>query len=308
MIIERITQKIEEIENIKMDSEDKENKLHILKLYKNYQDLNSNKNLNLKIENFKSIKRYDDEEYNNLKKEKNNFVYVIDLNSIKNVRSFYEVTNYRYEKILSDFELSNISKVFKKYRYPIIKCDLEKNIRKLEKAYYLNKKQNKDNKNIILLYKNYNGSNKQKDILKILSKAVILIQIEDKKERISKVYDFLCEYLENDIKLLKYCDFRNSACVAQRDKINDKRTFPKYEKDGCCHSYLSPNKCEYLNKDNSCDITCISCRAFVCKYLQERGQGYNFFNSVIFRCFCSPLNNKDFVWNFFQPKGFILKK
>lgn len=292
MNIDKIKSKVEKIK-----LEEDENSKHIIKLYKNYLDLNSDKNMNLDISNITNV--------NNVEtfQVKDGFVHIIDLKEIKKIRSFYEVTNFRYENILQKFDNNAIATVFKKYSYPYVMCDLEKCINKLKIIY----KDNKD-KNIQVLYKNYDGSNKHKDIINILSKAVALLNIENKEQRNSMIYDFLCEYLENDIKLLNYCDFKDSVCIAKRDIVNNKTNYPQYEKDGCCHSFVSPQRCEYLNKKNTCDITCISCRAFVCKYLKERGQGYNFFDSVIFRCFCGPLKNRVYVWNFFKPKEQIMKK
>lgn len=302
MNIEKVKKKINEIK--KEEYEKDENILHILKIYKNLQDLNSDKNVNLDISNIQNIKSVESlENIKYLQKNKNNFVHIIDLNKINKVHSLYQTTRYRYEKILDDFEINNISEVFKKYKYKYYICDLEKCINKLKKIYSLNR-----NKKIVILYKNYNGTSSHKDILNILSKSVTLLEIESKEKRNNKIYDMICEYLENDIKLLNYCDFKNSVCIAKRDKNNNNTNYPKYEKDGCCHSFVSPEKCEYLNSNKSCDIKCISCRAFVCKYLKERCQGYNFFDSVIFRCFCSPFKNKILVWNFFKPKEYIMKK
>ena len=304
MDINKVLKKIDKIlkeEKYKND----ENALHIIKIYDNLKNINSERNLNLNISNISNIKNVDEWDGSEKKDAKNSFVYIIDLNDIKIVHSFFEVTKYRYEKILDNFKFSKISSVFKKYKYPYYICDLERCINKLKRIYKINTKKNKK---VIVLYKNYNGTNKQKNILNILSKVVTLLEIKEREERNSRLYDMLCEYLENDIRLLNYCDFKNSICIAKRDKLNNNTNYPKYERDGCCHSFVSPERCEYLNNKNSCDIKCISCKAFVCKYLKERGQGYDFFDSVIFRCFCNPLKNRIFVWNFFKPKEYIIKK
>lgn len=257
---------------------------------------------------------------------------LVDINTLKNVNNWYTSMKEKTEMILKTFisyndkeisdNPSNISKmsifamlkqhktaesVFKislpvlmKYLIKIQDFCYRKNIK-----YGLN--YNNEPNNLILAITNLQEINDNNCVL--LTELVDLIKTSsylDKKDRYNHIYDIIYNYLENDIKMYNYCDFKDGRCVAKRDKYN-KINYPKSEYDGCCYDLKTLKKCRYL-ENNSCKIECISCRLFTCKYLKVRGVDYNINNNLQIKCFMNLLYRPELVWSFFTDKKEILKR
>ena len=98
-----------------------------------------------------------------------------------------------------------------------------------------------------------------------------MILIDDKKAKYEKIYDTICDYLDNEFNKNNYCDFKNDKCIANREGKSKKDIM------GCCYSfkekwgfYFDHRLCKYLVNKN-CEIRCMACKLFTCKYLKENG-------------------------------------
>ncbi|MDD2628368.1 MAG: hypothetical protein PHR25_03155 [Clostridia bacterium] len=138
--------------------------------------------------------------------------------------------------------------------------------------------------------------------IKELSEIIQLATYKRKPERYEYVYYLLCKKLETDIKKYNYCLFENNKCIAQRE--NEK--WPKNKLDGCCFNISKKERCEYLS-DKNCEINCVSCRLFTCKYLKRRGINFDVKKNVLVKYCMNLLQVREFIWNFFTPKDRILK-
>ncbi len=137
-----------------------------------------------------------------------------------------------------------------------------------------------------------------------LSEIINSLTYNNLTDKYSYIYDLLCKKLERDIVKYNYCIFNNNKCIAQRNGAK----WPKNEYDGCCFDVSSNKQCKYLNSKKSCDITCISCRLFTCRYLKDRGIDYDIRKNIFSKIFLNLLQTPEFVWDFYIPKEKILNR
>ncbi len=134
-----------------------------------------------------------------------------------------------------------------------------------------------------------------------ISMAIEIIKIQNKNERVAKVYDFVYDYLKKDFIANNYCDFIEDKCIAQRRF----HIYPLTNKDGCC--FMQIRKCNHL-KNGECDTQCMACRLFSCPYLTKRGIGYYANELVLLKAFFDKSQRKILVFEFYKSKEQILKK
>lgn len=139
-----------------------------------------------------------------------------------------------------------------------------------------------------------------------ISELIKSLTYKNKAELESHIYDLLCDKLEKYISEYNYCLFCDNKCIAQRDELND-NDWPKNEYNGCCYNISKKVECKYLNC-KSCEITCISCRLFTCKYLKDRGVDFDIRRNLQVKCFLNFFQVPELIWNFFTEKEKILKK
>lgn len=132
------------------------------------------------------------------------------------------------------------------------------------------------------------------------------ISINNKREKIEYIYDKLCERIDKDLVVYKYCNFNNNKCIAQRDNQN-KNGYPVNECNGCCYKVEEKIECEKL-KNKECTTSCISCRLFICKYLQDRGIEYKVTDNLQIRTFFNFMQRPILVWSFFRTREEIIKE
>lgn len=146
----------------------------------------------------------------------------------------------------------------------------------------------------------------EKIMLSEFNSLIKLFNIRNDEEKISYMYDSVCEKMMKEIRKLNYCNFENNNCVTMRYTDG----FPNSKENGCCsNTYMDKGKnCRYLNEDYSCKICSISCRVFTCKYLQDRGIDHSLWQYPIIDCSMSKFTRAKLIHNFFIPKEIILKK
>lgn len=129
----------------------------------------------------------------------------------------------------------------------------------------------------------------------------------DKKALYEKIYDEMCDYLDNEFKKNNYCDFQNDKCIANRNGAS------VHDIMGCCYSFdnkmiiSNVRVCKHL-KDKKCEIKCLTCKLFVCKYLKKKGISYNIDN-ILGEKYKLNKKEKDILkYNFFKTKEEIISK
>lgn len=77
-------------------------------------------------------------------------------------------------------------------------------------------------------------------------------------KRMGAAVVYACDYLDKENEINNMCDFKNNKCVSHRENNIDKNT-------GCCPSFCKYTECK------TCTIKNISCKLFMCDYLEDRG-------------------------------------
>ena len=141
----------------------------------------------------------------------------------------------------------------------------------------------------------------------VLTSALIL-NIHEKNDKYEKLYDSICEYLDDRVITANVCGFKDDTCIAKRDK-NCKM--------GCCHHYKNKlfgvlyekelKLCEY-QKNKKCSAKCITCKMYMCDTLKKKGYNFNDRNIILIKRYFNPLQKIVLLTSFFTPKDKILKR
>ncbi len=257
------------------------------------------------------------------KKIINNSVIYINLNDYEIGKNwFYSAQNNLYCIYVelakaSDIELENERyidnllirsqklKNEKLYTVDTFKHKLYKLLRKLNKVI---EQENIEKISYIIRYD-------EKDILKynyVLNELVAVLKIilfKDYRLKVSYVYDYISDFMDNEFRSYNFCDFLNNQCIAQRDS-NNHFSFPYEKYNGCCYDVRTKSECEFLDVKSceKCKIKSVSCKLLICGYLREMGINYSIYDSLLVRTFFNIKQKTDCVWNFYEKKENMMKK
>lgn len=139
--------------------------------------------------------------------------------------------------------------------------------------------------------------------LKVIDKV---LDISDKSERLSYLYDLICDYLDNEFRTKNICDFNCGLCKRRRD-LMERNIKKETYLNGCCYSYRKGRLCEYLDSEKGCQIKNIGCKLFTCFYLRKEGYRYHLKDIYLSRYFFNG-RQKFYIENtFFVPKEIIMQ-
>lgn len=137
--------------------------------------------------------------------------------------------------------------------------------------------------------------------------AINAVFYKTRYARYNYIYDTVCDYLDGFFYGKNLCDFKNNKCGEKR---NTSLTV------GCCRHYkikfIGPFskfiQCEYLKKDYTCGIKCISCKLFTCDYLQKKGIKFKIKDILLLNVFFNPIQKYFIKYMVYTPKEKILKR
>ena len=162
----------------------------------------------------------------------------------------------------------------------------------------------------IILKKSINKINKDKKIsneekekrIKVVEKILKEKNIE---KRYSKLYDMICDYLDEDFIIRNVCGFQNDLCSRRQYMIKKGIKKDTYL-NGCCHSYKEGKDCHHL-KEGRCSIKNIACKIYTCPYLRLKGKNYSL-NKIYFARYFFNIRQKFYIENtYFVDKDVVLK-
>ena len=101
-----------------------------------------------------------------------------------------------------------------------------------------------------ILRSSINRINRDKNITEKEKKKRIkvvenILKEKNIEKRYSKLYDMICDYLDNEFINKNVCGFQNDLCSKRRYMIEKGIKKDSYI-NGCCHSYKHSNDCEHL--------------------------------------------------------------
>ncbi len=172
-----------------------------------------------------------------------------------------------------------------------------------KKIYYL-KILSKFRVNIIVKDKKreyQNSSVKHPDKIDEILKMVNILNTHKRKDRYSLIYDYACDYLDNEFLNNNWCDFKKNMCISNRNKPEE------YQVGSCCTRTANRETCHYFDDTKKrCSIRCLSCKFFVCRYLESHGIKYRVKDIPYLKYFLS-LRQKLFARiSFFRTKEEII--
>lgn len=125
-----------------------------------------------------------------------------------------------------------------------------------------------------------------------------IINSKNVDERLNLIYDYVCDYLDNEIKNHNYCEFINGKCIFNRVNPN------KYSTNGCCY-HKSRGTCRFL-VDSKCINKNVSCKFFMCSYLRKRGLKFNQNDIPQIKYFLNYRQREIIYSSFFKSKEEII--
>ena len=96
-----------------------------------------------------------------------------------------------------------------------------------------------------------------------------ILKEKDIRKRYSKLYDMICDYLDNEFICKNVCGFKDGIC-SRRQHMIDKGVKKESYINGCCYGYKEKKVCDYL-QNGRCSIKNIACKTFTCPFLKLRG-------------------------------------
>lgn len=158
-------------------------------------------------------------------------------------------------------------------------------------------------KSVNRICKDQSLSKKEKEKrIKVIEK---ILDEKDIKKRYSKLYDMICDYLDEDFIDRNVCGFKDNLCSRRRSMI-EKNVKKDTYLNGCCHSYKEGKDCHHL-KNGRCSIKNIACKLYTCPYLRLQGKNYSI-NKIYFARYFFNFRQKFYIENtYFVDKDVVLK-
>lgn len=121
------------------------------------------------------------------------------------------------------------------------------------------------------------------------------INIKDKKERYSYIYDQVCKFLDKEFQVNNICRFEDNLCIGVRSHCHCQSEY------GCCYG-RKRGLCKNL-VDNHCTIQSISCKLFVCNCLKKEKIEYKVNDLVLLKYFFNPIQKYYIEYSLFKDKS-----
>ena len=227
-------------------------------------------------------------------------VIVLD-NNLLRMDTLFEVEELdmyldNYLEYISFFEKNKFNKKYSKLKDKI----LLKIYNNIIKIYRYAKRHNIKVKDIYLI--NYDKSINNNHMINELD-CLISIYLLDYEKRINYIYDYMCNYLDDEFIRFNLCDFKDNKCISRRDlECNGCKNPVTY---GCC--YTKGRVCPNLI-NSRCTIKSLPCKFFTCRYLEKRGIKYRPWDYLMIRLFLSYRQMYILDQSLYTPKDIIMNK
>ena len=150
----------------------------------------------------------------------------------------------------------------------------------------------------------YAGFNDEHDTeMDTILRCLDILNKHPRKEKYSLIFDYACDYLDNEFLCHNWCDFKKNMCVNNRNKPKE------YQTGSCCTRTSSKKDCIHFNKEiKRCGIKCLSCKLFTCDYLKDKGIKYTANKVPYLKYFLSPRQKLISNYSFFKDKDEVIKR
>ena len=126
--------------------------------------------------------------------------------------------------------------------------------------------------NLFVCYKSKvyaSSKDKHPEEMDMTLKLLDILNTHRRKDKYNLIYDYACNYLDNEFQKNNWCGFKNNMCECNRNKPIE------YQTSSCCTRTYTKETCKYLDEEKKrCSIRCLACKLFVCNYLIKKGVKY----------------------------------
>ena len=143
---------------------------------------------------------------------------------------------------------------------------------------------------------NYSRDFKYKDEAEMIEHT---LNLKNKKDRYSYIYDVVCDYLDNLFINNNMCEFSEDKCFSNRCKKFNKTC-------GCC-SNNKGEECPYFDKDH-CTIKCSGCKFYICPNLKKKKGPIRMKDVPLVNYFFNTRQKLVLRYTVFTPKEEIIDK
>lgn len=114
-------------------------------------------------------------------------------------------------------------------------------------------------------------------------------------KRLGKATEYTSDYIDKENSLNNMCDFKDNLCVSHRELNKTGCT-------GCCPSF-----CKYT-KQGVCTVRNLSCKIFMCDYLENKGYYFTPNTIPILKLHLSPFERFNCFGLLFKPEKKVISR
>ncbi len=158
---------------------------------------------------------------------------------------------------------------------------------------------------IMIIYKDkeyISSSIKHSNNIDTILKLLDILNTYKRHDKYNLIYDYSCDYLDNEFCKKNLCAFKNNMCISNRNKPKE------YQVGSCCTRVSTGKTCKYFdNNIKRCSIKCIGCKLFTCNYLNRKGIKYPINKIPYLKYFLSLRQKLITRVSFFRKKENIIR-
>ena len=148
----------------------------------------------------------------------------------------------------------------------------------------------------------HNTKKSPKELETILN-VVTILNTNSRREKYNLLYDYACDYLDNEFIEKKLCAFKDDMCIRNRCRTRGVKV------SSCCERNKSRVICKnFDNVNKCCRIKSIGCKLFTCHYLKKQGIRYRVNSIPYLRYFLSARQKAICINSIFIDKDETIDK
>lgn len=142
-----------------------------------------------------------------------------------------------------------------------------------------------------------------KEEKEIINNIINILNSKTRRKKYELIYDYACDYLDNEFRSKNLCGFKNGMCSCNRHKRKD------IQVSSCCERVRTRIICEHFDHNKkTCSIKSIGCKLFVCPYLRKKGVKYPIKKIPYLKYFLSMRQKAICITSIFQDKDVTINK
>ena len=139
--------------------------------------------------------------------------------------------------------------------------------------------------------------------LDIVLNFIDILNSKSRREKYELIYDYSCEYLDNEFIRKKICNFENDTCIRNRCRTKGIKV------SSCCENSKNHFVCDkFDNVNKCCSIKSLGCKLYTCYFLRKKGIRYRVNDVPYLKYFLSIRQKAICINSIFKDKDEIVDK